>query len=185
MEQDRGKRMSGLTICMSLRGHGPDSASCCSSLRPPEVWVQVHHSGAAAPSAHPGVHPGGPEAVELGRRLMFWPREGVVQMQRILTLQLTELWSGCWLPGLSASVLKLVHVLGPHSVPLGGWGNSGSSGELWRRQRFLLATLAPIPLASGFPEGAGEGCGNEQPCLVPHPLKSKGHSRRMQVSSMY
>ena len=37
-----------------LRGQGPDSASCCSSLWPPEGGVQVGHSGAAASSAHPG-----------------------------------------------------------------------------------------------------------------------------------
>lgn len=112
--------MNGITVCMSLRGHGPDSASCCSSLWPPEVPVQVSHSGAAASSAHAGVHPGRAEGAELGRRLMFWPREGVVQMQRSHILQLTELWSACCLPGLSGSDLKLMHVLGPHSMPLGG-----------------------------------------------------------------
>ena len=37
-----------------LRGQGPDSASCCSSLWPPEGGVEVGHSGAAVSSAHPG-----------------------------------------------------------------------------------------------------------------------------------
>ena len=43
-----------MTLCISfpLRGQGPDSASCCSPLWPPEGRVQVNHSGGADSSAH-------------------------------------------------------------------------------------------------------------------------------------
>ena len=50
----KGKDGAASDLCISfpLRGQWPDSASCCSSLWPPEGGVQVSDSGAAVSSAH-------------------------------------------------------------------------------------------------------------------------------------